>query len=82
MATRTLAGPQPKIIEFPLVKSSCPVSSYRAGVTVTRRTEKVLATDEDIRMTGCLRGLCWGLLMECTVAFLAYEAWHLWHFVR
>jgi hypothetical protein len=31
---------------------------------------------------GCLRGLFWAVLMESTIAFCAYEAWHLWRFLR
>jgi hypothetical protein len=31
---------------------------------------------------GCLRGFFWGVVLECTVAFCAYEAWHLLRFLR
>lgn len=31
---------------------------------------------------GCLRGLCWAVVIEGALAFCAYEVWHLWRFLR
>lgn len=33
-------------------------------------------------VAGCLRGLCWAVVIECVLVFCGYEAWHLWRFLR
>jgi hypothetical protein len=76
MTVRTFEHSRLEPIPFPLQMSGYATPAPTLRSAITRHREKIPCA------LGCLRGLCWAVAIECTAAFCAYEAWHLWRFLR
>lgn len=81
MTGRTFERSRVEPIPFPLRPQSVAGGQNAFGTLPFRKT-KADPRGEAYSVAGCLRGLCWGVVIECALAFGAYEAWHLWQFLR
>jgi hypothetical protein len=79
MSVRTLDSSGLEPIPF-----SLPMSSYAIppAAAPALSEEEEWPADEIPTASGCLRGFCWAIGIECATACCAYAVWRLWQFLR
>jgi hypothetical protein len=87
MTVRTLERSRLEPILFPISRlpmNGCaiPAGDASAANMLAFRRTKARRGQAAPSTAGCLRGFFWAVAFECTVAFCAYEGWHLWRFLR
>ncbi|HEX4030357.1 MAG TPA: hypothetical protein VHX20_08320 [Terracidiphilus sp.] len=79
------AGMEPVPFSVPASACAPPLPHSRQAAHIQTghiQAASDFAADEMPLSTRCLRGLCWALAIECSMAFCAFEAWHLWRILR
>ena len=86
MSVRAFEGSSLEPIPFslPTLLSGCaiPAEDARACEAAVFSEEEEWPADEIPTATGCLRGFCWAIGIECAAAFCAFGIWHLWRLLR
>lgn len=87
MTVRTLDRSRLEPIPFPMPTLqtggyAIPAGDANSSNTLIFRRTKARHGHAAPSTAGCLRGLFWGVFIECTAALCVFEAWHLWRFLR
>jgi hypothetical protein len=84
MTVRTMEGSTLEPIPFALLPGACavPLRDLDTRTTTALSEPEDRSLEEIPTATGCLRGFCWAICIECAAAACAYGFWHFWLYVQ